>query len=131
MKSIIVLILALWAVNLSTGASFATDFPKCNYSRYSWKFEDDKVVVDIKTDGKCHHSFYAGSQWMLQDLQLLKKPNHGTVEIVSVAELNYYPDEKYDGKDVYVIKTCGNKGGTSPVGCSTIMYKVEIEHNNF
>ena len=121
----------LGGIVFSSTYSLATDFPKCRYNGYSWKSDNDKVIVDIKTDGKCHHSFNIGGQWVLQDLQLIKKPSHGTVEIVSVAELNYLPDAKYDGRDNYTIKTCANKGGNTPIGCSTIVYSIDIMHNNF
>ena len=126
----ILCITALCLLTLSAiTPTFSSDFPKCVYRGYSWKNENDKVVVNITTNGKCHHSFRAGNVRMLQDLQLIKKPSHGTVEIVSVAELNYYPDPKYDEKDTYSIKTCSNEGGNSIIGCSTIIYEIEVHSN--
>ena len=50
----------LGGIVFSSTYSLATDFPKCRYNGYSWKNDNDKVIVDIKTDGKCHHSFNTG-----------------------------------------------------------------------
>ena len=102
-------------VSLASGSIARAD---CTYKPFDFHPEknDGVVVNSIDAGSSCTHNFAEESGYKFTGITFEREPENGKLVKAGVNRFVYTPNTGFTGKDAYLFKICGIKGGQT--GCS-------------
>ncbi len=96
----------------------------CYFAAYSVPLQNETVDVRPVVRGSCHHSLQSTGIAVFKALNVVSKPAHGTLQVLSPYSARYTARPGFHGEDAYALRFCGFNRGAE--GCTIVRYRARV-----